>query len=138
MGTPGNDTPGSTERNRKSGGTDNLVDFVKDFNHEYLSRVEAQDIEKRTWRTDVLAFDTAREAQTIQKESQAASMEQKFYELEVERMRNLGNMTSVLLMLASIMDTLTRYKSPPFYHMCAPFKSFVFLDGFLCGWHSEF
>ena len=116
-----------------------MVDFVKDFNHEYLSRVEAQDIEKRTWRTDVLAFDTAREAQTVQKESQAASMEQKFYELEVERMRNLGNMTSALLMLASIMDTLTRYKSPPpFYHMCAPFKSFVFLDGFLCGWHSEF
>ena len=48
VGTPGNDTPGSTGRKRKSGGTDNLVVFMKDFNHEYLSRVEAQDIEKRT------------------------------------------------------------------------------------------
>ena len=41
---------------------------MKDFNHEYLSRVEAQDSEKRTWRTDVLALDTAREARIAQKE----------------------------------------------------------------------
>ena len=107
--TPGNDTPGSTGRKRKAMGTDNLVDFVKDFNHEYLSRVEAQDMEKRTWQTDVLAFDMAREARIAQKKSQAANMEQKFYELEVERARNLGNMTSALLMLASSMDTLTRF-----------------------------
>ena len=53
IGTPGNNTLGSTGRKRKSAGTDNLVDFVKHFNHEYLSRVEAQDMEKRTWRTDV-------------------------------------------------------------------------------------
>jgi hypothetical protein len=45
--TPGNDTPGSTGRKRKTVGTDNLVDFVKDFNHEYLARVEAQGIDKR-------------------------------------------------------------------------------------------
>jgi hypothetical protein len=45
--TPGNDTPGSTGRKRKAVGTDNLVDFVKNFNHEYLARVEAQDIDKR-------------------------------------------------------------------------------------------
>lgn len=38
-------------------------------------------------------------------------MNQKFYELEVERTRNLGNMTSALLMLASSMDTLTRFVS---------------------------
>ena len=65
--TPNNDTPGSTGRKRKAVGTDNLVDFLKDFNHEYLARVEAQDIEKRTWRTDMLAFDTAREARIAQK-----------------------------------------------------------------------
>ena len=106
--TPGNETPGSTGRKRKAVGTDNLVDFVKDFNHEYLARVEAQDIEKRTWRTDVLAFDTAREARIAQKESVAANMEQKLYDLEVERTRNLGNMTTALLMLATSMDTLTR------------------------------
>ena len=106
--TPGHDTPGSTGRKRKAVGTDNLVDFVKDFNHEYLARVEAQDSEKRTWRTDVLALDTAREARIAQKEFQAASMDQKLYELEVERTKNLGSMTAALLMLATSMDTLTR------------------------------
>ena len=106
--TPGHDMRGSTGRKRKAVGTDNLVDFVKDFNHEYLSRVEAQDTEKRAWRTDVLAFDTAMEARLIEKESKVADMDQKFYELEVERTRNLGNMTSALFMLASSMDTLTR------------------------------
>ena len=107
--TPGHNTPGSTGRKRKSVGTENLVDFVKDFNHEYLARVEAQDIDKRTWRTDMLAFDTAREARISQKESQAANIEQKFYELEVERTKNMGNMTGALLMLASSMDALTRW-----------------------------
>ena len=89
-------------------GTDNLVDFVKDFNQEYLARVEAQDIHKRTWRTDVMAFDTAREARIERKETQAAHMDKKFYKLEVERTKNLGNMTTALLILASSMDTLTR------------------------------
>lgn len=118
--TPGDDTPGSTGRKRKAVGTDNLVDFVKDFNHEYLARVEAQDSEKRTWRTDVLAFDTAREARIAQKESQAASMEQKFYELEVERTKNLGSMTAALLMMATSMATLTRF----FSYTPAPFMFF--------------
>ena len=107
--TPGHDTPGSTGRKRKALGTDNLVDFVKDFNHEYLAQVEAHDIEKRAWRTDVLAIDTAREARLTQKESKSADMDQKLFKLEVERTRNLGNMTTVLLMLASSMDTLTRF-----------------------------
>ena len=111
--TPGHDTPGSTGRKRKAIGTDNLVDFVKDFNHEYLARVEAQEIEKRTWRSDVLALDTAREERLTQKESKAADMEHKLYELEVERTRNLGNMTTALLMLATSMDTLTRYCFAP-------------------------
>ena len=110
--TPGNDLAGSTGRKRKSTGTDNLVDFVKDFNHEYLSRVEAQDIDKRTWRSEVLAFDTLKEARITKQETQAASMEQKFYELEVERTKNLGNMISALLMLATSMDTLTRFSYP--------------------------
>lgn len=100
--TPGDDTPGSTGRKRKAVGTDNLVDFVKDFNHEYLARIEAQDSEKRSWRTDVLAFDTVREARIAQNE-------QKFYELEVERTKNLGSMTAALLMLATSMATLTRF-----------------------------
>ena len=106
--TPGHDIPGSTGRKRKAVGTNNLVDFVKDFNHEYLARVEAQDSEKRTWRTDVLALDTARETMIAQKEFNAASMDQKLYELEVERTKNLGSMTVALLMLATSMDTLTR------------------------------
>ena len=110
--TPGHNTPGSTGRKRKAVGADNLVDFVKDFNHEYLSRVEAQETDKRAWRTDMLAFDKAREARISEKESQSANMEQKFYELEVQRTKNMGNMTGALLMLASSMDALTRYFQP--------------------------
>ena len=117
--TPGHNTPGSTGRKRKATGTDNLVDFVKDFNHEYLARVKAQDTDKRAWRLDMLAFDTAREARISQKETQAAQMDQKFYELEVERTRNMGNMTGALLMLASSMDALTRFFLPsPFIYVC--------------------
>lgn len=111
--TPGHDTLGSTGRKRKAVSNDNLVNFVKDFNHEYLARMEAQDIDKRTWRIDVMAFDTAREARIARKETQAANMDQKFYDLEVERTKNLGNMTNALLMLASSMDTLTRFCYPP-------------------------
>lgn len=90
-------------------GTDNLVDFVKDFNQEYMSRVEAQDIHKRAWRSDVMAFDIAREARIARKKMQAASMDEKFFELEVERTKNLSNMTSALFMLASSMASLTRF-----------------------------
>lgn len=56
----------------------------------------------------MLAFDKAREARIAHKETEVASMDQKLYELEVERTKNLGNMTSALLMLASSMDALTR------------------------------
>ena len=108
-GTPGDDIPGSTGRKRKAMGTDNLVDFVKDFNYEYLARVEAQERDKRTWRTEVMALDTAREVRIANKEAVNSNMDIKLYELEVERTRNLGNMTSALLMLASSMDTLTRF-----------------------------
>ena len=137
-GTPDNDTPGSTGRKRKAVGTDNLVDFVKDFDHEYLACVEAQDIDKRAWRTDVLAFDTAREARLTDKENQAADMDHKFYELEVERTRNLGNMTTVLFMLASSMDTLTRYAiahtSPILRFLLT---TLAYSHGFLCDVHFE-
>ena len=136
--TPGNETPGSTGRKRKAVGTDNLVDFVKDFNHEYLARVEVQDTEKRAWRNDVLAFDTAREARLTHKETQAADMDHKLYELEVEKTRNLGNMTTALLMLDSSMDTLTRYviahTSP---YLCAHLKTLAYCHGFLCDEHFE-
>lgn len=107
--TPGDDTPGSTGRKRKSSATDSLVDFVKDFNCEYLSRVEAQDKDKRVWRSDVMAFDAAREARIAKKDAQTLNMDQKLYELEAERTKNLGNMTTALLMLASSMDALPRY-----------------------------
>jgi hypothetical protein len=107
-GTPGDDTPGSTGRKRKAAGTGDLVDFVKDFNFEYLARVEAQDKDRRAWRSEMLALDTARETRIARKDSEGVSMDQKLYELKVERTRNLGNMTSALLMMASSMDALTR------------------------------
>ena len=112
-GTPGDGTPGSTGRKRKAVGTDNLADFVKDFNFEYLTRVEAQDKDRQTWRTDMLEFDKAREAKIAQKELEVLNMDRKMFELEVERTRNLGNMTSALLMLASSMDALTRFTPLP-------------------------
>ena len=107
--TPGDDTPGSTGRKRKAVGTDNLVDFVKDFNFEYLARVGTQDKDRQAWRSDMLALDRSRKARIAQKETEVTSMDQKLYELEVERTKNLGNMTTALLMLASSMDALTRF-----------------------------
>ena len=113
VGTPGDDMPGSTGRKRKAVGGDNLVDFVKDINCEYLARVEAQEKDKRSWRSEVMALDTAREARIAQKEAQSFNMDKKKFELEVERTKNLGNMTSALLMLASSMDALTRFYVQP-------------------------
>ena len=40
-GTLGDNIPGSTGRKRKSMGSENLVEYVKDFNSEYIARVEA-------------------------------------------------------------------------------------------------
>ena len=94
-------------------GTDNLVDFVKDFNYEYLARVEAQDKTKHTWRSEMMALDMARETRMARKEAETSNMDNKLYELEVERTKNLGNMTSALLMLASSMDALTRFCVQP-------------------------
>lgn len=112
--TPGDDTPGSTGRKRKANGSDGLVEYVKDFNSDYLARVDAQDSDRRAWRSEVVAFDTAREARLAMKEAQSMNMDEKLYSLEVERTKNLGNMTSALLMLASSMDALTRSCSNPF------------------------
>ena len=106
--TPGDATPGSTGRKRKSSGSDNMVDFVRDFNFDYLARVESQEKDKRMWRSDVMAFDTAREARIARKDAESYNMEQKLYELEAERTKNLGNMTTALLMMASSMENLTR------------------------------
>ena len=133
VGTPGDDIPGSTGRKRKAMGTDNLVDFVKDFNYEYLARVEAQEKDKRFWRTEMMALDTAREARNAQKDAEAFNMDKKLYELEVERTRNLGNMTSALLMLASSMDTLTRFCVQPSTLLVLVFLYvIIFADVCLC------
>ena len=138
-GTPGDDTPGSTGRKRKAVGLDNLVDFVKDFNFEYLARVETQEREKRAWRSDILAFDTAREARLAKKDKEVINMDKKLYELEVERTRNLGNMTSTLLMLASSIDALTRYTLLSLSPWCCPhFKLWLFLDDLPSAFHFEF
>jgi hypothetical protein len=133
QGTPGDDTPGSTGRKRKSTGGDNLVDFVKDFNFDYLARVEAQETDKRVWRSDVMAFDNAREARIAKKDAESLILEQKLYELEAERTKNLGNMTSALLMMASSMDALTRYagrtKYCCFSAIVLPFEVYGCLPG---------
>ena len=112
--TPGDATPGSTGRKRKACGNDNFVEFVADFNSDYIARLQSQDNEKRAWRSQLFALDTAREARVAQKEAQTVHMDEKIYSLEVERTRNMGNMTSALLMLASSMDALTRSSTLPF------------------------
>ena len=119
-GTPGDDIPGSTGRKRKAASNKNLVDFVKDFNYEYLARVEAQERDKCSWRTEVMALDMAREARIANKDAEASSMDNKLYELKVERTRNLSNMTTALLMLASSMDTLTKF-------MCTTYTQSTFV-----------
>ena len=90
------------------------MEFVKEFNCDYIARVEAHDKDKRAWRSELFALDTAREARIAHKEAQTVHMDEKLYSLEVERTKNLGNMTSALLMLASSMDALTRSGAMPF------------------------
>ena len=107
--TSGDDTSRSTGRKRKAVDTDNLFDFIKDFNYDYLARVEAQDKDKRAWRSEVLAFDTARERRIAQKKLEITNMDKKLYDLEVEITKNLGNTTTALMMLASSIDALTRF-----------------------------
>ena len=61
----------------------------------------------------MLAFDTARERRIAQKELEVTNMDKKLYDLEVERTKNLGNMTTALMMLASSMDALIRFYTLP-------------------------
>jgi hypothetical protein len=113
----------SSGRKRKNCGTDNLIDFVKDFHHDHMARVEVQEVEKRPSRSNIPAPETKREARVAVKETTSIiSMEERLYELEVRKTRmeerlyeleaqktaNMGNMTSALLMMASSMQTLTR------------------------------
>lgn len=44
-GILGDNTPRSIGRKKKAFGIDNLVDFVKDFNHDYLACMEVQEFE---------------------------------------------------------------------------------------------
>jgi hypothetical protein len=119
-------------------GADNLVDFIKDFNFEYLARVQAQDNDRQAWRSDMLAFDRAREARIAQKEMDVINMDKKLYELEVERTRNLGNMTTTLLMLASSMDALSRFVSIlSLFAFYIAFTDLFLPDVYLHSWHFE-
>ena len=80
----------------------------------------------------MLAFDMARQARIAQKETEVINMDKKMFELEVERTKNLGNMTSVLLMLVSFINALTRFCALSFsLQLWLLFKFFVFLGGLL-------
>ena len=84
----------------------------------------------------MLAFDTAREVRIAQKKAQTMNTDQIFYELEVERIYFSGNMTSVLLMLASSIDALTRFcVLPSFLEFWLILKVLVFSGIFL---HSSY
>ena len=65
-------------------------------------------------------------------------MDKKLYKLEVERIKNLGNMTTALLMLASSMDAFTRFCAlPSSLELWLLFKFFVYSGGLLYGWSFE-
>ena len=125
--SPGNTNPGggplgSSGRKRKNCGTDNLIDFGKDFHHDNMARVEMQEVEKRPCKSNIPVPNALREGKVVVKETTSRSMEERVYELEVSKTRieerlyeldvqktaNMGNMTSALLMMASSMQTLTR------------------------------
>lgn len=63
----GDDTLGSTGCKQKNVGTYNLVDFVKDFNHDYLEQVDVQKRNRHTWRSEVLTLDVAHESRIAKK-----------------------------------------------------------------------
>lgn len=73
-----------------------------------------------------MAFDTAREARLAKKDAETFSMEQKLYELEAERTKNLGNMTTALLIMASSMDALTRFSVQSLPHAISNMFILVF------------
>ena len=109
---------------------------MKDFNCEHLACAEAQEKDKCVWKNEVLALDTTREARIAQKEAQIVSMDQKLYELEVERTNFLGNMTFALLLLASSMDALTRLCIiSSFFELGLILEVLVFVGVFLCSRH---
>ena len=66
-------------------------------------------------------------------------MDKKLYDLEVERTRNLGNMTSALLMLASSMDALTRFcvRLSTLYLLVFLYVM-LYADACLCNRNSEY
>lgn len=55
---------------------------MKDFNYEYLARVEGQDKDKRAWRSEMLAFDTARETNNCTKRVGSHKHGQKIVRIE--------------------------------------------------------
>jgi hypothetical protein len=67
----------STGCKRNVVGTDNLVEFVKGVNYEYLACVKAQDKGKFVWRNEVLSSDIVRETKIVQKDVQSANMNNK-------------------------------------------------------------
>lgn len=82
------------------------------------------------------AFDVVQEARIVHMELQTFTMDQKLDELEVEKTKNLGNMTNALLMMASSMDNLTRVFILPsclvFHHCVGVFVQFGVMVSSTC------
>ena len=65
--TPGDGTVGNTNHKHRQCRVDNLVDFVKDFNQDYLARVQMQENEKRLHCSNIFALAKEREMCNINK-----------------------------------------------------------------------
>lgn len=94
-------------RKRKSVGMDNLVDFVKDFNHDYFEQVDAQEHDRHIWRSEVLALDAVCESCIAAKDVSTDIMDKMLYGLELQKIMNMGSMSNALPMIANSMDALT-------------------------------
>lgn len=86
-----------------------------------------------------MTLDMARETRIAHKDAEAFNMDKKLYELEVKRTKNLGNMTSALLMLASSMDALTMFcVQPTTLWVWVVLFVMLFAYVYLCAWNSVY
>ncbi|KAG0585567.1 hypothetical protein M758_2G020800 [Ceratodon purpureus] len=117
--TPEDGTPSSGGRKRKAG---EIEDFERDLYRGYVGPGEAQEGDERVWRSSMLKLQSDHEARLAAKDAQAATMDERLYQLEVKRIArlekmdelemqkqvNIGNMTNALLKMANSIENMTR------------------------------
>ena len=85
-----------------------MVDFVMDFNNDYLDRVNVEERGKRPWREGVLALGAAHKGCKALQEATSSNMDKMLHELEVQKMAYMGIMTNAFIKMAPSIHELTR------------------------------